>query len=308
MKCKKKFKEFSRNSEGDKFDNPDVLLGNAGAINSSSSRFPCSELALQAWHSIKDKELYYQRTNGKIRPNWKKPKDKKVDGYKQLKIYVEARAELPSLSLRYLRQEQVTGNLSSVMQLRVYKKFQTTYRIMSQWLEFLLLHKQEVLPELRFTNKKHLERLAKHSASLYQLIQELWSRAEVYQDNLCEWVLHYDSPAQIWFDVEACLCVEDMLRTMTAPEQNKALTKDAYYTNVQKFKQAVLEPPNSFQLIVGADKEQEIVAPDIAIHLTAIEARRQGSTTVPGSYQRYLEAWNSEASYRRRTKQLQHIS
>jgi hypothetical protein len=288
--------------------NPDFLIGDGKVINVEANKVPCSTLALKAWLSIKDKFLCYRRSDGKIWADWEKPKDKDlVDGSEEVRTYVKALAELPSLVLQYFREKGIKTNISTVNQRRVCKKFQTTYQIISQWLEFLLLHNQEILLELRSTSKKYLERIAKRSASLYRLIQEIWSRAVVQQDDSCQWVLHYDSPAQLLFDVEACWCVADMLCTMKSGYENTAISKEQYYTDVRSIKEALLKNSNSFTLQIVGDKAIETISPDSAIHLTVAQVRRQGSSRVPEKYQRYLDAWNSEASYRQRTKELKHI-
>lgn len=289
-------------------DNPDFLIGDGRVINVEANSPYCSALALEAWGRVEDKFLCYRRTDGKIWADWEKPKDKHlIDGLEEVKTYVKALAELPSLVLRYLREKGIKIKLSTFKQRRVCKKLQPTYKIKSQWLEFLLLHNQDLLLELTFTSKKHLERIGKHSASLYHLIQAIWARAVVDRDELCQWVLHYDSPAQILFDVEASWCVEDMLCTMKSGNENTASSKEKYYADVRAIKDELLKNPHSFMLQVVGQKEIETISPDSAIHLTAVEVSRKGSSTLPEKHQRYLRAWNSEASYRQRTKELKHI-
>lgn len=290
------------------FDDPSLLLGDAGVVSLEIDRPICSTLASNALQSIQGKDLRYQPSDGKIWAEWGSPKDKHlINGLEQVETYVKALAELPNLVLRYFRRTGINikiGNIGKVKEELICQSYLLNYKIMSQWLEYFLLHNQATLKELRSTNKKHLERYCILSKSNYELIQKAWAKAEISQNEQFQWLLHFDSPAQIWFAIEAYFCLVHMTRAMTPGNKEAAISKEAYSNGVAKL-------TKDRQKLVGRDieikipTEQEIIFMSLTDALEITVLRMSKDFAMSGAYHHYLKAWRSEARHQRECKALQ---
>lgn len=289
-------------------ESPNFLLGDAGVVSVEIDRPVCSPLASKALHSIQGKDLLYRPSDGKIWAEWGSPKDKQsIDGPKQVKTYVEALAELPNLVLRYFRRTQINikiGNIGKVKEELICRDYLTNYKIMSQWFEYLLLHNQAVLEELRSTNKKHLEHYCNLSDSNYKLIQKLWAKAELSQDEQLQWVLHFDSPAQIWFAIEAYFCLVRMTRAMTPGNRDAAMSKEAYYKGVARLTEERSKMLGR-EIEIKVAMEQEVIFMPLTEALEITVLRMSKDFAIRGAYNKFLKAWKREARHQRGCKALQ---
>lgn len=290
------------------FDNPNIVIGDEGIRYVATSKPACSERALKAWRSVEHKLLYYRRSDDKIWAEWGSPKNKHlVDNLEELKIYVKALAELPSLTLRYLRKSGI-NKISKEKEERLCRGMQSVYKQKSQYLEYFLLHNQTLAPELGFCRKKrlnHSKSLSKYSEALYRLIQEMWIRAYEHQDESCRWILHFDSIAQLWFAEEAYKCGINMARAMEPTHKKATIDKQEYYERTRGVVGKLIDYPNEYELRVRGDKDIEMICLDAAINITAKKLTdNTDDEEMLKAFNKYLKARGSDASYIRRCEEL----
>jgi hypothetical protein len=287
------------------FDNPSLLLGNLEVFSLEMDRPLCSALASKALQSIQGKDLCYQRSNSKIWADWGSAKDKDlIDGLEQVKTYVKALTELPNLVLRHFRRTGINTGIGKVQEEIICRKFLLDYQIRSQWLDYYLLHNQSILKELKSSYKKHLEAISLVSHTNYKLIQIVWAKAEASQNVHFQWLLHFDSPIQIWFAIEAYICQIQMIREMTPGNKQAAESKETYRDKVVESCDQRLNALNrDIDFNIVGDEENIVLSLVDALEITAL--RMSKDSAVRGAYYHYLKAWRSEASYQRRCKFLQ---
>lgn len=73
------------------------------------------------------------------------------------------------------------------------------YRATAEWLEYYLLDKTDLLPELTTTDKVNFKPFAEVSLAKLKLIQELYSRVPAINEV-------FDSPGQVWLESEYSSC------------------------------------------------------------------------------------------------------
>jgi hypothetical protein len=292
------------------FDNPSLLLGDLEVFSLEMDRPLCSTLASKALQSIEKKDLRYPSSDGKIWAEWGSPKDKHlIDGLEQVQTYVKALAELPNLVLRYFRRTGINikiGDIGKVKEEIICQRFLGDYVVKSQWLEYLLLHNQSRIKELKSTNKKHLKQNCILSQLNYSLIQKMWAKADPDENNHFQWLLHFDSPAQIWFRVEADNCQAHMTRGMTPGDQDAAKSKEAYYYDVVKHCEKRLQLlGRDIDFDFSTDEEGRFISLTDALEITALRMSTSKDFSISDAYESYLKAWRSEARHQRGCKGLQ---
>ncbi len=285
------------------------LVTEAGRVIPTEVKPTCSALALEAWRSVAGKYLCYRRSDGKIWAEWGSSEDKPfIDGPEQRKLYVKALAELPLLVLRHFRLNSISTGIGKPKEELICKKQRLTYKIRSQWLDYFLLDNETVLLDLKSANKQLLKPKSTLSRRAFEYIQELWVEAKTNQNPTCQWVLNFDSSAQLWFAVEAHWCAVNMYQSMEPGNKTAASSKNQIYKEIRECAVYMREQANEIELIVNGDKEVEEVDPDTAIKLTAYEiSKLRNNIKMRESHDRYLKAWSGDASHAQRKKGLKRI-
>ena len=121
--------------------------------------------------------------------------------------YIKAAPYLPDL----LRLE--TNELVGVEpdQQERFANFKKNYKIQTQWIEYYLLDNNDVPIELGETKPPAANqyRPGKISAKLHKIIECIWTLAEKEEHPLCQWILSFDCPSQVWFILEAILIIKE---------------------------------------------------------------------------------------------------
>lgn len=289
-------------------DNLNFLIESGGLVTKTGLVIPtevrptCSALALKAWRSIEGKNLSYRRSDDKIWAEWGSPEGKHlIDRLEQTKFYVKALAELPNLVLRHFRVKKIKTNTTKPNEEFICKRQQLTHKIQSQWLDYFLLHNQTVLLELKSADKKLLKPKSKLSRRSFECIKELWDKSYCDQNKTCHWVLHFDSPAHLWFAVEAHWCEVNMYQSMEPGNKTAATSKEEIYKEVRKCAFDMRESADKFEIDVNGDKEIEEIDPYAATQVTAYEMSRPiNNISTRASYHSFLGAWAGDASHTQR--------
>ena len=121
--------------------------------------------------------------------------------------YLKAAPYLPDL----LRRE--TGEIVVVEpeQEERFANFKKKYKFQVRWIEYYLLENKEVLIELGERKEPNANeyRPGKISAMLHSVIEDIWGLAQEEKHPLCQWILSFDSPSQVWFILEAILIIKE---------------------------------------------------------------------------------------------------
>jgi len=89
-----------------------------------------------------------------------------------------------------------------------FAKFKRLYSTQALWIEYYLLEKSDVLTELGLKPPtKRQYKPGKISAMLYGLIQDVWAEAQNNKNPLCQWILSFDCPSQVWLALEVILVI-----------------------------------------------------------------------------------------------------
>lgn len=299
------------------FEQPNLLIGNAGLFSIETDPPICSALASKALKNIQKKELRYRIKDKYIFADWEKP-EFEVNNLEQRKFYIGAYAELPNLVLRHMRRLNITSKIGSpgkAQEELICRQLLFTYKIQTQWLEVYLLENESLLPELKKDARKHLKSMGFLSQCLYSLIQQMRITASETEDRRYQWILHFDSPAQAWFSYEAFLCLVHMTRKLTPGDEHAKVSKEEYRKSVCDLVNTFFNNGCDSLSIYKKEKNSTEFRglPEVG-YINAIDAVdstakemifHSKKAEINNSYGAYLKAWRAEANYRRKNEEIQ---
>ncbi len=297
-----------------------LLIEDTGLFSLETDTPICSALASKALQSIQNKNLRYRASDGYIFTDWEKP-DIQIDNLDHREFYVNAYAELPNLVLRHLRRSGITSKIDSPgkpQEELICRQQLLAYKIKAQWLKVYLLEDESLLSGLRKSHEKHLRCESSTSKSVYYLIQEMRIVAALTQNERYQWLLSFDSPAQVWFSYEAFVCLVHMTRKLTPGNKQASVSKKQYReevckladsffnTNIEKQRRLFLNSKKNRNPSKSDDSlEIGYIYEDQAIELTAKEMIfAEEDSQINAFYRKYMETWKAEANYRRKHKEL----
>jgi len=219
--------------EAIKFSNSSVRVDENGITFKTYGRehFSCPEDARKAFASInqvRQQPIHYKKVNGveslwckgenshrkngeRVRANsnvehlWCKGgnSNRNCKDSKEVEKYVTAAKYLPDL----LRENGEI--LVEPDQQERFAQFKREYRTQALWIEYYLLENSDILTELGL--KPPTERQykpGKISAKLHGLIHDVWTVADNKKNSLCQWILRFNCPSQVWLALEAILLLK----------------------------------------------------------------------------------------------------
>jgi hypothetical protein len=197
--------------------------------------------------------------------------------------YITAAKDLPDL-LRENRQLLV----ESAQQER-FIQFKRQYRTQALWIEYYLLESSDTLTELG--EKRPTERQykpGKISAKLHGLIQDMWAEATNNKNPLCQWILAFDCPSQVWLALEAILVLQQWDK---GPPKNRFQLHQAEQHILKRLREYTGIKVTSLY----SDKEDEnFFFLDEAFSFTLIRLLESGVELA--QYQDYLDARTGQAN------------
>lgn len=180
------------------FEDPNILVSDSQPIPKSP------DFAITAWNNwreVANKEIHCRSSDRYLWCDWADPERQHNDGLEDTKKYVQAFRYLPNLLLRC---GKISLKPDPYTRKKVFDLFVSSYRTRSLWLDYYLLHDLTALAELKFKPPRKREHTpGKVSAKRLELVKDVWVAAEVYKNPVCQWILSYDSPAQVWFGLSA---------------------------------------------------------------------------------------------------------
>lgn len=184
------------------FEDPNILIGDGELIVKSDPKCPDSAIAAcNDWCEMADKEIHYRSSDRHFPCDWAFPKRQYNDGPEDTKKYVKAFRYLPHLLLRCGR---ISLKADPYNRKKLFDLFVSSYRTQSLWLDYYILHDRTALAELKFKTPRNREYTpGRVTAKRFALIEDVWAAAEVDTNPVCQWILNYDSPAQVWFGLSA---------------------------------------------------------------------------------------------------------
>ncbi len=281
--------------EAIKFSNSSVRVDENGITFETYVRehFSCPEEARKAFASINQvmqQPIHYKKVNGVDRL-WCKGgnSNRNRKDSKEVEKYITAANYLPDL----LRE---SGSiLVKPDQQERFAQFKKKYRIQALWIEYYLLENLDVLTELGL--KPPTERQykpGKISAKLHGLIHDVWSEAKNNKNPLCQWILAFDCPSQVWLALEAILVLQ---------QWNKQPPKNGF--QLYRAEQPILNRLREYEgiktTLLYSDKEDEnFLFLDEAFSFTLI--RLLESKVELAQYKAYLQARTGQANLVRKGK------
>ena len=305
--------------EAIKFSNSSVRVDENGITFKTYGRehFSCPEEARKAFASInqvRQQPIHYKKVNGveslwckggnshrkngeRVRANsnvdhlWCEGENSNRNrkDSKEVEKYITAAKYLPDL----LRE---SGSiLVKPDQQERFAQFKKKYRIQALWIEYYLLDNEDVLTELGL--KPPTERQykpGKISAKLYELIQDMWAEAKNNKNPLCQWILTYDCPSQVWLALEAILVLQ---------QWNKQPPKNGF--QLYRAEQPILNRLREYEgikttLLYSDKKDENFLFLDEAFSFTLI--RLLESKVELAQYKAYLQARTGQANLVRKGK------
>lgn len=266
-----------------------LLLQNAEIVNASVQLEENSittevEKIFNTANQARTRLIRYQKVNGSdyLYCDGGNPHRPHSNGIKERQKYIKAAKHLLDL----LKEKGVIS--ISPNQQKRFTKFRENYRTQCLWIEFYMLENLEVLTELGFkrpTNRQY--RPGKISAKFYELVLDMWAEAKTNGNHLCEWILNFDSPAQIWFALEATLITDQW----DNPQKN------GY--QIYQSEKLILERLNHYQgktvdLIYSKQEEENVLTLTQAFEFTLLKLLESGIE--PDNYQAYLKARTAQAN------------
>ncbi len=272
--------QFSKSSI--RFDENEVILETLVC-----EHFSCpmeTREAFAAINQVRQRLIGYENVNGfdRLWCDKENPHRKRLDNQQQDK-YIRAARYLPDL-LR--KNGEILVNFE---QLERFAQFKKKYRIQALWIEYYLLGSSDVLTELGF--KPPTERQykpGKISARLHGLIQDMWSEAENNKNPLCQWILAFDCPSQVWLALEAILVLK---------KWNKQPPKNGF--QLYQLEQLILNPLREYKgikanLLYSHNKDENLLSLDQAFSFTLIRLLESGIELA--QYYDYLNARTGQAN------------
>ncbi len=173
-------------------------------------------------------------------------------------------------------------------------EFKRKYKIQTQWIEYYLLENSSILTELGFKCPTESQyKPGKISARLHELIHGIWFEAKNHKNPLCQWILSFDCPSQIWLAVETIL----VLRQWNKDKFPK--NRHQLYQSEQPILKRLREHKGIKATLLYSDNEEEnILSLDEAISFTLIRLLESGVELA--QYKGYLKARTGQASHLRR--------
>ena len=261
-------------------------------------RANCPDSAIKAWDAwskVADQPIYYRRSDGYIRCDWTTPDRQHNDGLEDAKKYVKAFRYLPNLLLRSskISLKPNPDTCRSALDVRnAFDMLQTGRRKKALWLEYYVLHDLTALTELGFKFPRKRQYVpGKVTAALFDFVKEVWVAAKVDNNPICQWLLSYDSPAQVWFGLSASWLEKEWNRIITPGATQR---KSEWYEE----KLLVLKALDNCRGIKINFSNKEILSFHEAFAITQIMLRQSGFIS-PGYY-RYLDAHRGEINYVRK--------
>ena len=184
------------------FEDPNILIGDNQQIVKPEQK--CPDFAITAWtnwNDVASKEIHCRSSDKNLWCDWAAPERQHNDGLEDTKKYVQAFRYLPNLLLRC---GKISLKPDPYTRKKVFDLFVSSYRTRSLWLDYYLLHDLTALAELKIKPPRKREHApGKVTAKRLELVKDVWVAAAVYNNPVCQWILNYDSPAQIWFGLSA---------------------------------------------------------------------------------------------------------
>lgn len=279
--------------EAIQFSNSSIRVDEDGATLETSVRehFSCpmeTREAFAAINQVRQRLIGYENVDGFERLRWDKENShrKRLDNQDGNK-YIRAARYLPDL-LRKNGEILVKSE-----QLERFAQFKKKYRTQALWIEYYLLGSSDVLTELGL--KPPTERQykpGKISAKLHGLIQDMWSEAENNKNPLCQWILAFDCPSQVWLALEAILVLK---------QWNKQPPKNGF--ELYQSEQLILNRLREYKgikayLLYSNNEDENLLSLDEAFSITLIQLLESGVELA--EYYDYLQARTGQANLLRK--------
>lgn len=273
---------------------PNYVLGLKNTIDLSDQwQNTYSKVTEEVWEKTAGNFLYYRRSDGAI---WADEADgqivPKTGGEARLEEmirYVKALADLPFLVLH---------ESGIVCTKAVGQKLEEYYLGLSQWMEFYLLHNNDVFLEMNPICKNHYTHRAVAHKSLYAFIQEVYTKAG--KNEFCRWAKSF-SPGQIWFCCLIEWCFESLQDKGIIPG-GKLTGKIESAGNTTAFVQLAREP-GKLKMVYQGDNPVEKISPYAALMETALKLSEQNvlyankKARKKSSYVEFLRSLSRDANY-----------
>lgn len=214
---------------------------------------------------------------------WKDPNKKHISGTDEVRRYIEGYKYVYSslLSLGFLPDYYL-----STEKQKIYDLLADNRRYSGKWLEYYLLNNLEVLLELGKKPRKRQHVPGKIGARLYEMIQDLWASAIVDKNPHSQWMLAYDSPAQIWFIKGVYHSLWEWKRAITpgaTPSSSSFCESERVVVQQLKNSSTPLLP-----------REKELTLPEALDYTTML--LRQKNSKINGRFDTYLNARTAQAN------------
>lgn len=170
-----------------------------------------------------------------------------------------------------------------------FTQFKKKYTTQALWIEYYLLGSADILTELGLkppTQRQY--KPGKISAELHGLIHDVWSEAKNKKNRLCQWILAFDCPSQVWLALEAILVLK---------QWNKQPPKNGFqlYQAQQPILNRLREYKGIKATLLYSDNEHEnVLFLDEAFSFTLIRLLEE-EVELP-QYQDYLDARTGQAN------------
>lgn len=255
-------------------------------------QFFCPKEAREAFaaiNQVRQRLICYENVNGLERLRWDKgnPHRKPVDNLNSDQ-YIKAARYLPDLLVE-------NGEiLVKPEQQHRFAEFKRKYKIQTQWIEYYLLGNSDILTELGFKHPTERQyKPGKISARLHGLIQDMWVVAKNKKNPLCQWILSFDCPSQVWLALETLL----VLRQWNRDE----FPKNKY--QLYQSEQLILKQLREYKgikasLLYSANKDENLLCLDQAFSFTLIRLLQSGVELT--HYKLYLNARTGQANHLRK--------
>ncbi len=198
--------------EAIKFSNSSIRDDENGIIIETYVReyFSCPKEVREAFaqvNQVMQQCVRYKKIAGGDRLWWKEEiSNHNHHRHEEVGKYITAAKYLPDL----LREN---GDiLVKPEQHKRFAEFKRQYKTQALWIEYYLLENSLVLTELGVKPPtKRQYKPGKISAMLHELIQEVWALAK-NKNSLCQWILSFDCPSQVWLVLEAIFIIRQWNR------------------------------------------------------------------------------------------------
>ncbi len=174
-----------------------------------------------------------------------------------------------------------------------FAEFKKLYKTQVLWIEYYLLENSLVLTELGLKPPtKRQYKSGKISAMLHELIQEVWALAK-NKNSLCQWILRFDCPSQVWLVLEAIFIIRQWNR------ENPLKNGFQLYKSEQLILNRLREPKGIKATLLYSDNENEnFLSLDEAFSFTLIQLLE--SKVVLDQLEDYCQARTGQANWVRK--------